>query len=488
MKLYADVTREIDEMPEGPEIVAFFDLDGTLLSGFSVTSMMRERLTSGELKPRQALVQFVSFVGQGFRSREFPAMLKAATRTLEGVEEASFVRLGRETFRKYVSGAIYPESRALVRAHQRKGHTVVVLSSATPYQVTPVAEELDIEHVLCTRFEVEEGRFTGRLVEPITYGEGKLVAARKFLKARRLKLANSFFYTDGAEDVPLLEHVGYPRPLNPDGDLEEVAGERGWPIRRFHSRGLPGVRELLGTGLAWGALVSSALASVPVLALNRSRRDAANLAIATFGDFASALAGLDLQVTGEQHLWSHRPAVFVFNHQSGADMVILAKLLRQDFTGIAKKELRSNPILGPLMWATETVFIDRANTERAIEAMRPAVETLKSGLSIVLAPEGTRSLSDRLGPFKKGAFHLAMQAGVPMVPIVIHNATDALPKSGIFVRPAIIKVEILPPVPTDDWEPETIDRHVRGVRRMFLKALDQLPEPGEEEISNNNKI
>ncbi|MEJ2603677.1 MAG: HAD-IB family hydrolase [Gammaproteobacteria bacterium] len=488
MKLYPEVTREVDQMPEGPGIVAFFDLDGTLVSGFSVTSMMRERIVSGELKPRQALVQFVSFIGQGFRSREFPAMLKAATRTLEGVEEASFVRLGRETFRKYVSGAIYPESRALVRAHQRRGHTVVVLSSATPYQVQPVADELEIEHVLCTRFEVEDGQFTGRLVEPITYGEGKLEAARRFLKARRLKLANSFFYTDGSEDVPLLEKVGYPRPLNPDGGLEETAREEGWPIRRFHSRGLPGVRDLLGTGLAWGAFFSSAIASLPVLALNRSRRDAANLAIATFGDFASALAGMDLQVSGEQHLWSRRPAVFVFNHQSAADTVILAKLLRRDFTGIAKKELKSNPLIGPLMWATETVFVDRSNTGKAIEAMRPAVEALKSGLSIVLAPEGTRSLGDRLGPFKKGAFHLAMQAGVPMVPIVIHNATDALPKSGIFIRPATIKVEVLPPIPTDEWSTETIERHVRAVRRLFLEALDQLPEAGEEEVSENMEL
>ncbi len=485
MKLYSEVTREVDQMPEGPETVAFFDLDGTLLAGFTVTSMMRERILSGQLKPQQALVQFVSFIGQGFRSRDFPAMLKAATRTLAGVEESSFVRLGRETFRKHVSGAIYPESRALVRAHQRRGHTVVVLSSATPYQVRPVADELEIEHVLCTRFEVEDGKFTGRLVEPITYGVGKLEAAREFTKARGLSLARSFFYTDGSEDVPLLENVGYPRPLNPDDGLEETAKAQGWPIRRFRSRGLPGVREILGTGLTWGAFFSSAAASLPVLLLNRSRRDAANLAMSTFGDFASALAGLDLQIDGEEHLWSHRPAVFVFNHQSAADTVILARLLRRDFTGIAKKELRSNPLIGPLLWATETVFVDRADTARAIEAMRPAVETLKNGLSIVLAPEGTRSVGDRLGPFKKGAFHLAMQAGVPMVPIVIHNATDALPKSGIFIRPSMVKIEVLPPVPTDDWAPETIDQHVRAVRRMFLKALDQLPDFEEEAINNN---
>src|SRR5439155_26721425 len=117
------------------------------------------------------------------------------------------------------------------------------------------------------------------------------------------------------------------------------------------------------------------------------RRDMVNLAITTWGEFGTALAGVRLQVRGEEHLWSHRPAVFIFNHQSGIDMLLLCKLLRRDMVGIAKQEIRRNPLFGPVFALAGTVFIDRFNPEKAIEAMAPAVDALRQGLPITIAPE-----------------------------------------------------------------------------------------------------
>jgi len=82
-------------------------------------------------------------------------------------------------------------------------------------------------------------------------------------------------------------------------------------------------------------------------------------------------------------------------------------------------------------------------------------------------------VSPKLAPFKKGAFHLAMQAGVPIVPIVIHNALDVAPKGDFVFRSATVEVEVLPPVDTSDWTPETINDHVEEVRGMFLAVLGQ---------------
>src|SRR5439155_517770 len=166
------------------------------------------------------------------------------------------------------------------------------------------------------------------------------------------------------------------------------------------------------------------------------RRDMVNLAITTWGEFGTALAGVRLQVHGEEHLWSHRPAVFIFNHQSAIDMLLLCKLLRRDFVGVAKQEARRNPLFGPAFALAGTVFIDRFDRQRAIAALRPAIAALRAGTSLVIAPEGTRSPTPRHGPFKKGAFHMAMGAGVPIVPIVFRNALDALPKHGLVIRPA----------------------------------------------------
>jgi putative phosphoserine phosphatase/1-acylglycerol-3-phosphate O-acyltransferase len=172
-------------------------------------------------------------------------------------------------------------------------------------------------------------------------------------------------------------------------------------------------------------------------------------------------------------VWEKRPAVFLFNHQSAIDVLIIAKLLRRDFTAIAKQEIATNPLVAPVFRVADTVFIDRRNPEKAKEALKPVVRTLHDGLSVAIAPEGTRSAGDRLGPFKKGPFHIAAEAGVPVVPIVIHNATDVLPKGGFFVRPATVRVDVLPPISTDKWSAETIDKHVAFVRRKFLRTLDQ---------------
>jgi putative phosphoserine phosphatase/1-acylglycerol-3-phosphate O-acyltransferase len=165
--------------------------------------------------------------------------------------------------------------------------------------------------------------------------------------------------------------------------------------------------------------------------------------------------------------------VFVFNHQSAADVMIVGKLLERDFTGIAKIEAASAPLSGMLLKAGGVVFIDRADRAKAIAALAPAVEALKNGTSLAIAPEGTRSETPALGAFKKGAFHMAMQAGVPMVPVVIHNAIDAQPKHEKVFRPATVYVEVLPPVDTAKWTAKTLDRHVAEVRGMFLKALGQ---------------
>jgi putative phosphoserine phosphatase/1-acylglycerol-3-phosphate O-acyltransferase len=341
------------------------------------------------------------------------------------------------------------------------------------YQLERVAQELDVEHLICTRLEVKGGRLSGGLEGPACYGEEKCRAALRFAQQRGVDLRRSWFYTDGAEDVPLLEAVGKPRPINPDEKLGGLARERGWPVRVFQSRGIPGLADIFRTGLVYGSLVPSMLLGAPAWLFNRSRRDAINLGISLWGDFGSAIAGLELKVRGEKHLWANRPAVFIFNHQSAADALVVAHLLRKDFTGLAKKELRNNPLLAGALSFADVVFIDRTDKGNATINSQAALDKLAQGLSLAVAPEGQRSLAYRLGPFKKGAFHIAMQAGVPIIPIVIANTSDALPKSSICIRPAKVNVTVLPPIPTHDWSAGTMDEHVRHCRELFLRELGQ---------------
>jgi putative phosphoserine phosphatase/1-acylglycerol-3-phosphate O-acyltransferase len=474
MTVHKDVIQNIEKAPEGPQIGAFFDFDGTLIAGFSATVFLKEQLRRGDLSAYEFL-ELVSAVTQfSLGGMGFSGLMTTAAQLMRGVREADYIAFGEELYEQQIARKVYPESRALVQAHMSRGHTVAVISSATPYQVEPVARELGIEHVVCSRYEVEDGVFTGGIVRPLCFGQGKVDAAENLARDLAIDLDQSFFYSDSDDDIELLERVGHPQPLNPNARLTEISERNGWPVRRFKSRGQPGIFDFVRSVAATASLVPSALAGLPIWALTGSQREARNFATSLFADVSSALIGLNLVVRGEENLWSRRPAVFVFNHQSKADVVIIARLLRRDIAGVGKKEIKKMPLIGKTLELAGTVFIDRENASSAIEAMQPLVDAMRNeGKSVVIAPEGTRTVSPRLAPFKKGAFHLAIQAGVPMVPIVIHNAGDVAPKGDFIFRPATVEVDVLPPVDTSGWKAETIDEHVAEIRRMFQATLGQ---------------
>lgn len=472
MVLHAKLTHEIRTGPRGPKLAALFDLDQTLLAGFSATAFVRERFVSGRMSPRELSDSILGAMSFALGRTGFSGFMAASVAAYRGTAESVLEEIGQEVFEKSLASEIYPEARALVKAHQEMGHMVAVVTSATRYQADPIARDLGIDEVMCTQLDVKDGVFTGKVVHPTCYGEGKADIARGLAGEHDLDLQASYFYTDSHEDLPLLEIVGKPRPLNPNGRLAQIAKERGWPVRRFHSRGTPSLGEVARSLLVYGSLIPAAWAGVGAGLLNRSRREGINVMAGIWGDLATSLAGIDLRVAGEENLWSHRPAVFIFNHQSGIDMLLIIKLLRRDMTGVAKKELRKNPIWGPIFEAGGVVFVDRADTRKAIEAMKPAVEALRQGQSLAIAPEGTRSATPRLGAFKKGAFHIAMQAGVPIVPIVFRNALDALPKHAMVVRPAAVEAVVLPAIDTSAWTREGLNAEVAHVRNLFLEVLD----------------
>ncbi len=471
---HQNVVAEVLKLPDGPQIGAFFDFDGTVISGYSAFAFIEEQIKRGHLSPRELVELLGAMASFGLGKMGFSAMMLGMAQFLRGIREDSYAAFGQELFESHIARLIYPESRALVEAHLRKGHTVAIISSATPYQVEPAARDLNIENVLCTRLEVEKGMFTGKVLRPTCFGQGKVTAAESLVESFGVDLDQSFFYSDSDDDIQLLERVGNPRPLNPNKKLLAIAESRGWPVRRFASRGDTHVSDWIRSLLVPGTLVGSFLAGIPIWALTGSKREALNFSVSVFADTASALIGLNLKVKGEQHLWSHRPAVFIFNHQSNVDMVIIARLLRRDITGVGKREIRDMPIIGRVMEAAGVVLIDRRNSASAIEAMTPLVDAMRvEGKSVCLSPEGTRAPTIKLSTFKKGAFHLAMQAGVPIVPIVIQNSGDVQPKGDILYHPGTVEVEVLPPVDTSEWSADTIEKHVADVRDMYLRALEQ---------------
>ncbi len=153
----------------------------------------------------------------------------------------------------------------------------------------------------------------------------------------------------------------------------------------------------------------------------------------------------------------------------------MGTLLRRDFTGVAKKEMLFivDAVAGLFV---EPAYIDRSDPESAKRDLAALADRIRAGTSVVIMPEGTRSRTPAVLPFKKGAFHLAMQAAVPIVPVVIRNAGELMGRGATLLRSGTIQVAVLEPIPTAGWSPESIDDRCREVRDRFIATLADWPE------------
>jgi putative phosphoserine phosphatase/1-acylglycerol-3-phosphate O-acyltransferase len=168
--------------------------------------------------------------------------------------------------------------------------------------------------------------------------------------------------------------------------------------------------------------------------------------------------------------------VFFINHQSTlVDALVTSRIVQRGFTVVAKAEVKQVPVLGQLLTLADVAFVDRSNTSKAVSAMQPAVDKLRKGVSIAISPEGTRSLSPRIGAFKKGGFHLARDAGVPIVPIVIRNAGEIMWRNAKVAQEGTIEVVVHEPVPTTNWTKADLDEWVPRMRQLYVDTLDDWP-------------
>ncbi len=243
---------------------------------------------------------------------------------------------------------------------------------------------------------------TGEIERPIIWGTGKADVVQHAAAELGVDLARSYFYADGDEDVALMYLVGHPRPTNPGKRLAKVAEARGWPTLRFSSRSSSRtgsrVKQLAGAA----ALVPLVAGGTAVGLARRDRRAAVNFSTPRWLSALLAIHGVKLDVVGRDNLTAQRPALFVFNHRNNVDPFIAASLVERDFGSVADKELQRDPIIGALGKLADVVFIDWSDPESSADALQHVEDMASKGLSILLAPEGTRVDTTTVGPFDDG--------------------------------------------------------------------------------------
>ncbi len=215
----------------------------------------------------------------------------------------------------------------------------------------------------------------------------------------------------------------------------------------------------------------------------------------TFQIFAEKIWHFTARVWGRSCLWlmgvrlvevnkpsfsGADPRIIMFNHQSILDILWFCSVSPPRFSAIAKKEFMYIPVINLAFWASGQVFIDRGNRMKALGVLNRLMSRLKRDRrSLVIAPEGTRTLDGEMLPFKKGGFYMAVESGFSVYPVVVSGAFECMPPGSFTASPGVIHLQYLPPVETADWSTATLGEHITEVRELMSAAVSNLKKNAE---------
>lgn len=187
--------------------------------------------------------------------------------------------------------------------------------------------------------------------------------------------------------------------------------------------------------------------------------------------WVSGISGVKVRVTGQEYVDAKSPRIYMTNHQSYFDIFALLAYVPVDFKFILKQELMRIPLLGIAMRKVGYIGIERRDPKKAIESMDQAARKIKEGVSVVIFPEGTRSVDGKLQGYKKGGFYLALNSNCDIVPVTIVDSYKIVPKGSLKINKGSFYVHIGRPIPTKGYSKENIAQLMKVVGRTMLKAM-----------------
>ncbi|MFO7181000.1 MAG: HAD family hydrolase [Pseudomonadota bacterium] len=213
---------------------ALFDMDRTLLATDTASLYTRYRRDRGEVGALEVVRVGYWLLQYTLGIIDAERVARRALRDFAGKSESTLIETTEEWFETYVQKHVRDAARRAVERHRASGDVLAIVTGATPYAARPLARVLGIEHVVASELEVDaRGCLTGRPLDPICYGQGKVTRAERLAERLGFRLEEAVFYSDSITDLPLLERVGTPVAVCPDRRLARVAASRGWRIERW---------------------------------------------------------------------------------------------------------------------------------------------------------------------------------------------------------------------------------------------------------------
>ena len=334
-----------------PRTAAIFDLDRTLISGSSSVTVQNHLAEAGltgaaKVPFAGAFNSYYELFGENWLMMQ-PARFAAKASAGWSVET---VATACAAAAHDIAEQVHPFARQVIDEHRANGVQLVLATTSPEAFVRPIADALEFDDVICTKWVSEDGAYTGELDGPFVWGREKAKAVKRWAKDNGVSLKRSFAYSDSYFDAPMLDLVGNPTAVNPDPKLAAAAVANGWPIRHFDKS--DGVLKIAGREIQeWGR---------PFL---RPELVAPNV---------------DFTFSGVENIPADGPVLIVFNHRSYFDPTVMGLIgarAGRNMRGLGKKEVFDAPVIGPLMKAVGGIRVERASgsdepLEKAAEALR----------------------------------------------------------------------------------------------------------------------
>ncbi len=323
-----------------------------------------------------------------------------------------------------------PYAPGILAEYRRAGHRLVLATTTPVDMIAPFAESLGFDDVVGTRYQVHDGRYTGRLGGHFVWGIGKLLAVREWAGEAGVDLAASHACSDSGFDLPLLGSVGHPHAVNPDATLAAVATARRWPIEHWDRP--PGVPSVLG------------------LEPYHLIRPWVRTELFPYARF---------DIDGVEHVPRRGPVLIAANHRSYFDVAAIALVaarLGRPVRFLAKRELFDLPVVGWLTRALGGIPVDRDDAGASREARSRAEAALRAGEAVIVLPQGTiprgAAFFDPVLHGKTGTARLAASTGAPVVPVGIWGTEAVWPRSSRIpqfagvLHPPTVRVRVGKPI------------------------------------------